>query len=106
MRTELHPSDPSSELSPAPKERGETPISAEPAEAEEQAPERRFPRRALLRVGIGAGALGALAWLIFPRRQATLMPSGAQPAPLPSAGTTPTVSSGTPTEAPTATATP
>ena len=95
MSTELHQESPSSEaLPPAPLEQEVTPAGEAPAMAEDHRPVRRYSRRALLRAGIGMGALGALAWLVFPRRQATLVPSGAQPTPLPSAGATPSALSG------------
>lgn len=47
---------------------------------------RRLSRRALLRAGIGVGALGTLAWLLVPRRPALLVSPGARATRPPSLG--------------------
>jgi WD40 repeat protein len=68
---------------------------------------RRLSRRALLRAGIGAGALGTLVWLLVPRRQVTLVsPPGARSTRLPSPGATPSATAVPPTTSPAATGTP
>jgi WD40 repeat protein len=64
--------------------------SAAPATPDVPRPARRVSRRALLRAGIGVGALGTLAWLLVPRHLVTLVSPGTQPAGGPSPGAVPT----------------
>ena len=69
MSTELSNSNPPPEaesLSPVPQEQEDSPMSEEFAEVEAPPARRRYSRRAILRAGIGVGAVGALAWLVFP----------------------------------------
>lgn len=93
MRPDPHSSSLSSAseaLQGAPPEREDAQSSEAPAVPAGQRPGRPLSRRALLRAGIGVGALGTLAWLLLPRRPVTLVaPPGARPTRLPSPGAAP-----------------
>jgi WD40 repeat protein len=80
-------------------------LSEAPAPPDAPRPARRFSRRALLRAGIGVGAAGTLAVLLFPRRQVTLVSPGTQPTRGPSPGATPSGTAAPGSSSPAATAT-
>jgi WD40 repeat protein len=81
-------------------------IAQVPASFDAGVAPRRFSRRAVLRSVVGVGAAGVLGWLLFPRRQVTLLPPGTQPTRGPSPGVAPSGTAAPSSTAPAATTTP